>query len=87
MQKAQIKYRPLPSDLILMSLLGAFIYGLIAFGREWQADFNPSVTIDLAASAIPLYATFSALRGLCAFVISLIFTFVVGFWAAKSPRA
>lgn len=87
MQKAQIKYRALPSDLVILSLLGAVIYGLVAFGREWQAAFNPSVTIDLAASAIPLYAMFSALRGLSAFAISLTFTFIVGFWAAKSPRA
>ncbi|NBT58872.1 ABC transporter permease subunit [bacterium] len=87
MQKVQIKYRSLPSDLVVLGLLGAVVYALIAFGREWQSAFNPSVQIDLSLSAIPKYALFSALRGLSAFLISLLFTFVVGYWAAKSPRA
>lgn len=87
MQKVQIKYRSLPSDLLVLALLGAVVYALLAFGREWQSAFNPSVQIDLSFSAIPKYALFSALRGLSAFLISLLFTFVVGYWAAKSPRA
>lgn len=87
MQKTQIKYRSLPSDVLVLSLLAAIIYSLVVFGREWQAAFNPSVTIDLSASAIPKYAVFSALRGLSAFLVSLLFTLVVGFWAAKSAQA
>jgi NitT/TauT family transport system permease protein len=87
MQKVQIKYRSLPSDLLVLALLGAIVYALIAFGQEWQSDFNPSIEIDLSVSSIPKYALFSALRGLSAFIISLLFTFVVGYWAAKSSRA
>lgn len=87
MQKTQIKYRSLPADILVLALIGSLIYGLVAFGREWQAAFNPSVTIDLSFSSLPKYALFSALRGLTAFIISLLFTFVVGFWAAKSARA
>ena len=87
MQKTQIKYRSLPSDILVLAILAAVIYSLVAFGREWQAAFNPSVSIDLSVWAIPKYAIFSALRGLTAFLVSLLFTFVVGFWAAKSSRA
>jgi len=87
MQKVQIKYRSLPSDILVLALLGAIVYALIAFGQEWKSAFNPSVEIDLSISAIPKYALFSALRGLSAFLISLLFTFVVGYWAAKSTRA
>ncbi len=87
MQKVQIKYRSLPSDFLVLCLIGAVIYGLVTFGREWQSAFNPSVTIDLSASALPKYAMFSALRGLSAFLVSLLFTLVVGYWAAKSTRA
>jgi hypothetical protein len=74
MQKVQIKYRSLPSDLLVLALLGAIVYALIAFGQEWQSDFNPSIEIDLSVSSIPKYALFSALRGLSAFIISLLFT-------------
>jgi NitT/TauT family transport system permease protein len=87
MQKVQIKYRSLPSDLLVLALMGAVVYALIAFGQEWKSAFNPSVQIDLSVSAIPKYALFSALRGLSAFLISLLFTLVVGYWAAKSSRA
>jgi len=87
MQKVQIKYRSLPSDLLVLCLIGAAIYSLVTFGREWQTAFNPSVAIDLSASALPKYTMFSALRGLSAFGISLLFTFIVGYWAAKSSRA
>ncbi|MFM8269377.1 MAG: ABC transporter permease [Pseudomonadota bacterium] len=87
MQKVQIKYRSLPSDLLFLGLLGSVIYALITFGQEWQSAFNPSVEIDLSLSSIPKYALFSALRGLSAFLVSLLFTFGVGYWAAKSPRA
>ncbi|NBW98145.1 ABC transporter permease subunit [bacterium] len=87
MQKVQIKYRSLPSDLLILAIIGAVIYALVAFGQEWQAAYNPSVAIDLSPASLPKYAVFSALRGLCAFVISLLFTFVIGYWAAKSSRA
>jgi len=87
MQKTQIKYRSLPSDILVLALLAAVIYSLVAFGREWQAAFNPSVAIDLSASSLPKYTIFSALRGLTAFLVSLLFTLTIGYWAAKSPRA
>lgn len=87
MQKVHIKYRSLPSDLLVLALLGAVIYGLITFGQEWQSTFNPATEIDLSQSSLPKYALFSALRGLFAFVISLLFTFIIGYWAAKSKRA
>jgi len=87
MQKVYVKYRSLPSDLLVLALLGAVIYGLFAFSQEWQSSFNPATKIDLSTGSLPKYALFSALRGLIAFVISLIFTFVIGFWAAKSATA
>ncbi|PWU15574.1 MAG: ABC transporter permease, partial [Bdellovibrio sp.] len=67
--------------------IGAGIYGLALFAGQWQASFNPSYEIDLSPSALPLYAVFSALRSLAAYVVSLAFTIGVGYWAAKSKPA
>src|SRR5437867_5930472 len=63
------------------------IYALIAYGREWEAAFRAAVDIDLSLYSLPYYTLFSALRGLAAFGLSLSFTLVVGYWAAKSPKA
>ncbi len=80
-----------PSSFLVDSLfflfVGAILYGLTAFGAEWKASYNPSYKIDLSLTALPMYALFSALRGLIAYFISLAFTLVIGYWAAKSLKA
>lgn len=75
------------SDIIILFFLISLVYGLTAFGEEWKSSFNPTYDISLSLAALPIYSFFSALRGLIAYVISLIFTLAVGYWAAKSPRA
>jgi NitT/TauT family transport system permease protein len=74
-------------DILIGLGLGTLIYGLILFAGEWQSTFNPSYQIDLSTSALPLYALFSAMRGLGAYVVSLVFTIAIGYWAAKSKAA
>lgn len=74
-------------DIIIGLGLGTLIYGLILFAGQWQATFNPMYQIDLSTSSLPLYALFSAMRGLGAYIVSLAFTIVVGYWAAKSATA
>jgi len=75
------------ADGLIFLFVAAMIYGIIAFAQQWEASYNPTYNIDLSLSAVPLYAAFSALRGLIAYCVSLSFTLVVGYWAAKSPRA
>lgn len=75
------------ADGAVLILIAAFIYSLTVFGQQWEASFNPVSQIDTSLGSLPLYATFSAFRGLIAYLISLTFTIFVGFWAAKSPKA
>lgn len=75
------------ADAVIFLLVGGLIYGVVAFSAQWEAQFNPHYEIDLDLSALPLYALFSSLRGLIAYFVSLAFTLVVGYWAAKSVRA
>ncbi len=80
-----------PSSLLANSialvLVAAFIFSLTIFGKQWEASFNPSYEISTSLSELPLYTAFSALRGLIAFLFSLVFTLTVGYWAAKSAKA
>jgi len=87
MQKVVIERNRSAADAIVIGLVLATIYALIAFGREWEAAFHRAVDIDLSLYSLPYYTLFSALRGLAAFALSLSFTLVVGYWAAKSPKA
>src|SRR5262245_34236989 len=87
MQKIIIRRRVSPADAVVVALVLATIYALVAFGREWEATFHPAVEIDLSFYSLPYYSLFSALRGLTAFVLSFCFTIVIGYWAAKSAKA
>jgi NitT/TauT family transport system permease protein len=79
--------RSILADISIVLAIGGLIYVSFLFIGEWDSKFNPSYEIDLSLQALPLYSLFSALRGLGAYVISLIFTLIVGYWAAKSRQA
>ncbi|MBI1859891.1 MAG: ABC transporter permease subunit [Deltaproteobacteria bacterium] len=74
-------------DFVVIGLLIGIIYSLVVFGREWRAEFRPTFEISLSFSTLPYYSLLSAMRGLFAYVLSLLFTLIVGYWAAKSPTA
>ena len=74
-------------DGLFFLCIAMLIFGITSFGQQWEASYNPNYQINLSLSSLPLYSFFSALRGFIAYVISLIFTLIVGFWAAKSPKA
>lgn len=75
------------ADALVAVGVGALIFGISLFAGEWNATLNPTYQIDLSLSALPLYSLFSALRGLVAYVASLLFTVGVGYWAAHSKSA
>jgi NitT/TauT family transport system permease protein len=72
--------------LVVIGLIGLAL-ALLSVGREWTGELRPTVEIDLSASALPRYALFSLSRGLLAYVLSLSFTLVYGYWAAKDRLA
>jgi NitT/TauT family transport system permease protein len=74
-------------DLVVVLAGLAMLYGLITLGRQWTGVHRPVVEIDLSPWALPKYTFFSMMRGLAAYLISLAFTFVYAFWAAKDARA
>ncbi len=74
-------------DLALVAAAFGLIYGLILLGHEWTAVQRPELQLDLSPLALPKYTFFSMMRGLAAYAISLAFTLVYAYWAAKDPRA
>ncbi len=86
----RFRLRPLtgywPDALFILCLAGLF-YGLAGFEKQVTAHFRPAFEIDLSPMALPKYALFSLARGLAAYAISLTFTLLYGYWAAKDERA
>ncbi len=74
-------------DLLLFGLFLGLGYGIISLAQRWTGVLQTTAEIDLSLSALPKYALFSLARGLLAYVLSLIFTLVYGYWAAKDRVA
>ncbi|HND52204.1 MAG TPA: ABC transporter permease subunit, partial [Pirellulaceae bacterium] len=72
--------------LVVLGAIG-LVAGLIDITSQWTAEHQTSVRIDLSPWALPQYTLLSLGRGLKAFLISLVFTLVYGYWAAKSESA
>jgi NitT/TauT family transport system permease protein len=72
--------------LILGGLVG-ILAGMVSLAKEWTGQMRPTVAIDLSPWALPKYTFFSLSRGLIAYVFSLAFTLVYGYWAAKDRIA
>jgi NitT/TauT family transport system permease protein len=74
-------------DLFIAIGLAGLLYGLVDLASQWSAPHRAAVQIDLSPWALPEYTFFSLSRGLIAYGISLTFTLVYGYWAAKDELA
>src|SRR5262245_39068449 len=75
------------ADLLVVAGVAGLLFGLSDLAREWRGPHRPAVEIDLSPRALPEYTFFSLCRGLLAYSLSLGFTLVYGYWAAKDHRA
>jgi len=76
-------------DMLALFFVLAII-GLLSWGARQMAtpyQLGQEITILLAPAMLPIYATRTVVRMLIALLFSLLFTFTVGTWAAKSRRA
>jgi NitT/TauT family transport system permease protein len=74
-------------DLLVVVALGGILYAVIDLASEWTAPHRTTVEINLSPWALPGYTLISLARGLLAYCISLIFTLIYGYWAAKDAMA
>lgn len=73
---------PLLADLLVVAAGLATVFGIIALARIGWSPFAPEAEIRLEPSALPLYASYSLLRMMAAYVLSLSFAIVYGYAAA-----
>jgi NitT/TauT family transport system permease protein len=75
-------------DLLVLLGLAGIVFGLARLAGQWAGELGPSVAIDLDHPwALPLYTFYSLCRGLFAYAVSLGFTLVYGYWAARDAVA
>jgi NitT/TauT family transport system permease protein len=72
--------------LIALGMLAAVTLLVLAASR-WAAPLTPVVKIQLTPAMLPIYAGYSLLRMILAYILSLIFTLVYGHIAATNRRA
>ncbi|HHT9109908.1 MAG TPA: ABC transporter permease [Candidatus Brocadiaceae bacterium] len=85
-----IPYRPFRFrwiDFFLILGIAGLFYGLVSVKKEWTGVWSPMVEIDLNPWALPKYTFFSMVRGILAYGLSLVFTLMYGYWAAKDKVA
>jgi NitT/TauT family transport system permease protein len=71
-------------DFVVFGLLAFVIYGTMATAQRWNGQLRPDLEIDIRLRALPLYAVYSLFRGIIAYLVSLSFTLIIGYAAAKS---
>jgi NitT/TauT family transport system permease protein len=84
---SSLKSNPYLCDLILIVLFAGLTLGLIVYFHRFSMPLEQAATIDLSFTALPKYTFFSMSRGLLGYCLSLAFSLVWGFWAAKDKAA
>jgi NitT/TauT family transport system permease protein len=74
-------------DIAVFVSVFAVIYGVYSIGRSWLGPVRVESEISQDPRSLPLYALFSLVRILVAYVLSLVFALAYGYIAAKSRRA
>jgi NitT/TauT family transport system permease protein len=78
-------------DLLLLLGMAGFIYGVFNLALSAAAPHEETalgkVNIHLEPWYLPQYTFFSLVRGILAYFVSLAFTLVYGYWAAKDLLA
>jgi NitT/TauT family transport system permease protein len=77
--------RASPLDLLALMVVGLLV--LVVFLDMPHVFPGPEVRLDLSLRLLPLYALFSLARMVAAYVVSVAFAFVTGYFAASSPLA
>lgn len=74
-------------DLFVLIAFTGVVMGFVLVARQWTAVQRPIVEIDLSPLALPKYALLSLARASVAYVISIVFSLSVAYWAAKDGLA
>ncbi|NLE29351.1 MAG: ABC transporter permease subunit [Phycisphaerae bacterium] len=79
--------RPIWFDILVLLALASLVYLMVQATETVVGPRRGKVVIDLSAWALPKYVGWSLFRSFVAFALSVIFTLVYGYIAAKFRRA
>jgi NitT/TauT family transport system permease protein len=79
--------RPIWFDVLVLLTLASLVFLMVEATETVVGPRRGKVVIDLSAWSLPRYVGWSLFRSFAAFGLSLIFTFVYGYIAAKFRRA
>jgi len=82
-----IARRPVWADVLVFVFIAAGLYGLFTIIGDMAGPRRAAIRINLAPWSLPKYVAFSVFRGFAAYSISLVFTLIYGYIAAKNRRA
>jgi NitT/TauT family transport system permease protein len=74
-------------DIAVFFAVFGVIFGIYSIGRSWLGPVRAEAEISQDPRSLWLYALYSLVRILVAYVISLVFALAYGYAAAKSKRA
>jgi NitT/TauT family transport system permease protein len=74
-------------DIAVFAGVFAAIFGVYSIGRSWLGPVRVASAISQDPRSLPLYAFYSLVRILVAYLLSLLFALAYGYAAAKSKRA
>ncbi|MBI3557797.1 MAG: ABC transporter permease, partial [Deltaproteobacteria bacterium] len=74
-------------DILVLTGVATMIYGLVGLAHQWAGSAQLYEPINLSPSHLPRYSFYSLMRAVAAYFLSLGFTLVYGYVAAKFKRA
>lgn len=74
-------------DLVIILVLLAAVTLLVIAASRWAAPLTPAVKISLTPGSLPVYAGYSLLRMILAYILALLFTLIYGHIAATNRQA
>ncbi|PMQ01903.1 MAG: ABC transporter permease [Dictyoglomus sp. NZ13-RE01] len=81
-----ISYRKISiGDFIILLFIGSIIYAISSLNLYYTKSPQP-LSFDLSPTKLPLYAIYSLIRMIFAYILSFIFTLVYGYLAAYNKR-
>jgi NitT/TauT family transport system permease protein len=75
------------ADVAVFGGILGILYAVVVSGRIWFSPFTPVANISGSPRALPLYAAYSLVRIVIAYILALFFALAYGLAAAKSERA
>ena len=74
-------------DFVLLGGIAGVVFGLFGVAHEWTMPTVTNEPIDLSVTALPYYTMLTLTRGLIGYIMSIVFTMLYGYWAAKDEVA